>query len=457
MARKKSGTNQNKKYNKPKTTKAVTRNQNGSKNIRQNTDEARENEKKAREDANKVQKDGKETKEKTSYLDNKNESNVAMSSVEKGQKTAKRKKPLKEAKKEKQTKVTSGKKAKIKKAVTTVGICCLFLIFAGVGAAMALYKLGTSQINYVAEGKLEDADVSAELLYEKDVINILLIGADKRAKEESSGRSDTTMIATLDLNQGKIKLTSLMRDMYIEIPGHGKNKFNAAYAYGGPQLTYETIANTFGVKLDGYVVVDLKAFRKIVDAMGGVDLKLTKAEAKYLQTAYKNGTHGVKDVKAGKQTLTGWQALAYVRIRQDITGEFGRTDRQRKVLMSMYDQLMEKDPVTISNTVFSALEYVTTDLDEEHIRSLVTSVISMGKVTIEQHRIPLEGTYDSGRVEEQGNMWVMFPDYDTNKKALQYFMFETGEAPDTVEYFNQGADDFLQYEAPEKLEGGSTY
>lgn len=344
-----------------------------------------------------------------------------------------------------------------KKIVFRLSILCLFIVSAGIGGVMAFYKIGTSQINYVKDGSLKDANVSAELLYEKDIINILLIGADKRAKEEGSGRSDTTMIATLDLNQGKIKLTSLMRDMYIEIPGYGKNKFNAAYAIGGPQLTYETIANTFGVKLDGYVVVDLKAFRKIVDSMGGVEVTLTKAEAKYIQTAYQNSTHGVQEVKAGKQTLTGYQALAYVRIRQDVTGEFGRTDRQRKVLMSLYDQLMKKDAVTISNTVFAALEYVTTDLDEEHIRSLMTSVISMGKVTIEQHRIPLERTYDDGRVAEKGNMWVMFPDYEANKKALQYFMFETGEAPEAVEYFNQGADEFLQYEAPEKLEGSSTY
>lgn len=345
----------------------------------------------------------------------------------------------------------------IQKIALRLVIVCLFVVSGAIGGVMALYKIGTGQINYVKEGSLKDANVSAELLYQKDIINILLIGADKRAKEEGSGRSDSTMIATLDLNQGKIKLTSLMRDMYIEIPGHGMDKFNAAYAIGGPQLTYETIANTFGVKLDGYVVVDLKAFRKIVDSMGGVELTLTEAEAKYIQTAYQNSTHGVQEVKAGKQTLTGYQALAYVRIRQDITGDFGRTDRQRKVLMSLYDQLMKKDAVTISNTVFSALEYVTTDLDEEHIRSLMTSVISMGQVTIEQHRIPLERTYDDGRVEEKGNMWVMFPDYEANKKALQYFMFETGEAPDTVEYFNQGADDFLQYEAPEKLEGSSTY
>ena len=77
------------------------------------------------------------------------------------------------------------------------------------------------------------------------------------------------MIATIDLKNGKLKLTSLMRDMYIDIPGYGYHKFNAAYSYGGVQLEYETIAETFGIKLDGYVEVDMEAFRDVVDLIGG--------------------------------------------------------------------------------------------------------------------------------------------------------------------------------------------
>lgn len=321
----------------------------------------------------------------------------------------------------------------------------------------AIYKAGTDRINTVAEeDSLGAADVSDEdLVYDQDVINLLLIGADKRESETSLGRSDSVMIGTIDLKNKTLKLTTLMRDMYIEIPGHGYNKFNAAYAFGGPKLTYETLANTFDVKLDGYIVVDMKVFRDVVDQIGGVDIELTAEEATYLQTAYKTSSHGETEVTEGLNTMTGYQALAYSRIRQDITGDFGRTDRQRKVIMAIYEKVMSLNITDLTNLVFDSLSSITTDLDEAHIRSLLTSVVSMGKVDIEQHRIPLEETYDTGRAD--GGMWVIFPDYDVNKAALQYFMFGIGEEPEGTESFNQGNEHFITYEAPEKLEGGSTY
>ena len=94
----------------------------------------------------------------------------------------------------------------------------------------------------------------------------------------------TTMIATIDLKNGKLKLTSLMRDMYIDIPGYGYHKFNAAYSYGGVQLEYETIAENFGIKLDGYVEVDMEAFRDVVDLIGVVPMELTSSPFNSLNT-----------------------------------------------------------------------------------------------------------------------------------------------------------------------------
>lgn len=332
----------------------------------------------------------------------------------------------------------------------------LLVVAAGAGAVAAVYKVGMSRMNTVAEeDSLKSANVSEEdLIYDQDVINILLLGADKRESESAIGRSDSIMIATMDIKNGALKLTTLMRDMYIEIPGHGMNKFNAAYAFGGPKLTYETIANTFDIKLDGYVVVDMKIFRDVVDQIGGVEMNLTEEEATYLQSVYKTSKHGETEVTAGMNTLTGYQALAYSRIRQDVTGDFGRTDRQRKVLMSIYDKVMDLSIPDLMNLAFDALGDITTDLDEAHVRSLLTSLISMGKVEIEQHRLPLEYTYDTGRSEVG---WVIYPDYETNKAALQYFLFGIGEDPNVTEEFNQGNESFITYDPPEKLEGGSTY
>lgn len=333
----------------------------------------------------------------------------------------------------------------------------LFLGSALGGAAAAYYKAATRTIQTDTKTALRDADVvDADLVYDQDVVNILLIGCDKRADETEAGRSDTTMIATIDLKNGKLKLTSLMRDMYIEVPGYGYHKFNAAYSYGGVQLQYETIAQNFGIRLDGYVEVDMAAFREVVELIGGVPMDLTEAEAYFLQTAYVNSKHGEKNVTAGSNMLTPYQALAYCRIRQDITGEFGRTDRQRKILISVFNQLKSQDIMTITNVCMKALKYVTTDLTEEQIRSLMTSVITMGTTEIEQLRIPYEGSFTEGRLSGNG-AWVMQCDYDLNRQALQYFIFGTGEDPQIDEEYGVGNDRFIDGYYPEKTEGISTY
>ena len=332
-----------------------------------------------------------------------------------------------------------------------------FVASAAGGAVAAYYKAATNMITTDTKTALKNADVvDADLEYDQDVVNILLIGCDKRSDETEAGRSDSTMIATIDLKNGKLKLTSLMRDMYIDIPGYGYHKFNAAYSYGGVQLEYETIAETFGIKLDGYVEVDMEAFREVVDLIGGVPMDLTEAEAYFLKTAYVNSKHGEKNVKAGENMLTPYQALAYCRIRQDITGEFGRTDRQRKILISVFNELKSEDVMTITNICMKALKYVTTDLTEKQIRSLLTSVITMGATEVEQFRIPYEGSYTEGRLSGNG-AWVMQVDYEANKKALQYFVFGIGEDPGINDSYGVGNDKFIKGYYPEKTEGISTY
>ena len=396
----------------------------------------------------------------------------------------------KEAKKAKKVR----KRGRAGRRIAQVLMCFLltvaFVASAAGGAVAAYYKAATNTITTDTKTALKNADVvDADLEYDQDVVNILLIGCDKRSDETEAGRSDSTMIATIDLKNGKLKLTSLMRDMYIDIPGYGYHKFNAAYSYGGVQLEYETIAETFGIKLDGqigtvedneelrcfYVAITRakerlflmapkyilcgsrhEAFREVVDLIGGVPMDLTEAEAYFLKTAYVNSKHGEKNVKAGENMLTPYQALAYCRIRQDITGEFGRTDRQRKILISVFNELKSEDVMTITNICMKALKYVTTDLTEKQIRSLLTSVITMGATEVEQFRIPYEGSYTEGRLSGNG-AWVMQVDYEANKKALQYFVFGIGEDPGINDSYGVGNDKFIKGYYPEKTEGISTY
>lgn len=262
--------------------------------------------------------------------------------------------------------------------------------------------------------QLDDGTLASD----KDVINILLVGSDKRAAWTEKGRSDSTMIATLDLKNKRLKLSSLMRDMYLPIPGYGDDRFNASYAYGGVKLLYETIATNFGIKLDGYVIVDFTAFKAVIEKLGGVQVELTQDEYEYLTTAYKKGS--VLKVQPGMNTLNGVQALAYSRIRQDAQGDFGRTKRQRTVLQSIFNEAKGMSLNELLDLTDTILPYIATDLTNEEIMSYMKSVVMLGTTEIDQFRVPLDNSYTQARIR---NMAVLQPDMEANKKALNEFIF----------------------------------
>ncbi|MBD5090073.1 MAG: LCP family protein [Clostridiales bacterium] len=312
------------------------------------------------------------------------------------------------------------KKRKLYKNILMVSMLCV--------AVLLGHLLGRvhAQVNRVlnqkkeSEIRLDEVVVDESQLDSDDqIINILLVGADKRESWSEAGRSDATMIATIDKKHKRLKLTSLMRDMYVEIPNHGKNKFNAAYSYGGISLLYQTIAYNFDLKIDGYVLVDFAAFTKVIKSLGGVKIELTEAEANYLIKAYKKGTE--TKVKPGMNNLNGKQALAYTRIRQDAEADFGRTARQRKVLQSLFTKMKTKSYSQLLQLSETVMQNITTDLSNEKIFSYMADVIKMGTTEIDQQRIPLNNTYSAERI---GGMEVLVPDLNKNKEALWKFIFE---------------------------------
>lgn len=264
---------------------------------------------------------------------------------------------------------------------------------------------------------LEDVD----LVEDDRIINILLVGSDKRATWTQTGRSDSAMIATLDLKHKKLKLTSLMRDMYLTIPGYGENRFNAAYSFGGVSLMYETIASNFGIRLDGYAVVDFSAFKKVINTIGGVKITLTDDEYQYLTTAYKKGS--VLKLQPGTNVMNGTQALAYTRIRQDAQGDFGRTERQRKVLQAIFTEAKSMSLSELISLAEELMPCISTDLTNDQILSYMQSVLLLGTTQIDQMRIPVDNSYEQRRID---NMAVLVPDMETNVNALQDFIYNYG-------------------------------
>lgn len=322
--------------------------------------------------------------------------------------------------------VQNKKIRKRKKIFKRFVMTCLVLIAIGSGviAAKVKYEMDDafSTMNHDTTSDLSNMLNNSNLLSDNDIVNILVIGSDKRKTWKQAGRSDSTMIATIDNKHKQLKLTSLMRDMYVDIPGHGKSKFNAAYSLGGVELLYQTIAENLNIKLDGYVLVDFNAFIHLIDEVGGVNVTLNYDEYHYLTTAYHRGT--VLDVVEGPQTMNGKQALAYTRIRQVGNNDFERTQRQRNVMTSLFAKAKAMPVTKLYKLGKTVLPYITTDLKEDEIMSYAKTVLFMGTTNIHQQRIPVDNSFTNQKVNRA---WVLDVDLEKNRQELSDFIFKKAE------------------------------
>lgn len=298
-------------------------------------------------------------------------------------------------------------------------------VFAGHAAAKLTYQLNDtlSLIDRETELDLDEVEVTGDNLASVDkIVNLLLVGADKRESWSEKGRSDSVMIATLDMKHKELKLTSLMRDMYVTIPGYENAKFNAAYSYGGISLLYQTIAENFGIKMDGYVIVDFAAFKDVINTIGGVEIELSEEECAYLLETYAEKKSSISKLKPGKNQMNGTQALAYTRIRQVGQGDFGRTQRQRNVLEAVFHEAKAMSFSELNNLAKEVFPCVKSDLTNDELLSYLMSVIMMGTTEIKQMRIPIDNGYTQDRINNQA---VLIVDWELNRGELQKFIFES--------------------------------
>ncbi|MDO4303591.1 MAG: LCP family protein [Bacillota bacterium] len=262
---------------------------------------------------------------------------------------------------------------------------------------------------------------------EADVTNILLIGSDSRENVEGS-RSDAMILLTISSRTKKISMTSLLRDIYVEIPGHEGNRLNAAYAYGGPELLMETINQNFDISVSRYVLVNFEAFANLVDAVGGVELSLTSEELEYVNaylveynmlTNRPEGTDYMDVSMEGQVHLNGPQALAYSRNRY-IGTDFGRTERQRKVLSEVLGKLPGALLTNPSQLMDGLLPNLTTNLTLKECYALSLQGGRLLSWEIEQGSVPVEGTYQPADIR---GMSVLQIDFDANKRYLHDIMY----------------------------------
>ncbi len=335
-----------------------------------------------------------------------------------------------------------GKKGKKKKhrflkaiGIFLMVIVALLLLAIGTEPGRSLlYKVASkfvySNVEHNAPKKNENEDISnrkpnENVVREDYVYNYLIFGI-----EEIGGarNTDAMMVGSLNTKDGKLKLTSLLRDSYVDIPGYKANKLNSAYSKGGAKLLIETIEENYKIQIDGYASVNFEAFENIVDLLGGVEIELGKEEAKYLNKTNYISKKSNRNVIAGKNLLNGNQVMGYVRVRKVKTlggsnYDYGRVVRQQRALSAIFDSLMSsKNFFKIIPISTQALSNVTTELNQKQIENIMKAVVENKMTKLETFRVPVDGAFDAPK-KYNGIGYPIVIDWETNRIELYQFIY----------------------------------
>ncbi|WP_346869216.1 LCP family protein [Clostridium sp. UBA5119] len=296
--------------------------------------------------------------------------------------------------------LTTGKKVLI--------IIATILIFSL--SALGSYLL--SMVGKLNNVGLNDSDLGIEKSKNTSskIKNIVLFGIDQT--EGDIGRSDAMIIATVDSLHKKLKLTSISRDSYVNIEGHGYDKLNHAYAYGQEELAIKTINQTFGLDITDYAKVNFNNLKDIIDTLGGIDITVEDSELGDL-----NGVIST----SGRQHVNGTQALAYSRIRKNSGGDDSRTERQRMLLTEIFNKVSTVGILKLPSMVNDILPHVQTSLSTSETLSLGTKVLTSGMTDIEQLRFPLAEHSKGDKID--GIYYTTF-DEEITKEQIQKYIYE---------------------------------
>jgi LCP family protein required for cell wall assembly len=357
---------------------------------------------------------------------------------------------------------------KLKRAIIIIAVILAVLIIAAVALAYILLdrlSSPTDALNdtqdeayvdestpdpLVTEGEDVDDNVAQSTLTPEEqkeieennkkanVVNILLFGVDRRGTGGNS-RTDTIILATLDKNNNRLKLTSILRDLYVEVPGYGSTRINSAGSYGGIELAMQTINTNFSLNVENYVLVDFRMFEKVVNELGGVSVYMTDSEVSAANdciaglnkergaTTQEEIWRGFISHGAGTKKLTGKQALGYSRIRHMGSGDFDRVTRQYKILQAIYDTFFKKSLTEQYSILYDIFPLVETNLSKTQIVDLAVSALGLKQNKILNYRIPSAGTYQSKSIK---GMAVLVPDLPANVLKLHDFIYNATEQPD---------------------------
>lgn len=312
----------------------------------------------------------------------------------------------------------------------TIWILSIVLVII-LGAVGGVYFYGNYLFNKLEKVEIDKDDIGIteeveEKLsqYSDSIINIALFGVD--AVDGEAGRSDSIMIATIDTVHKKLKLTSIMRDSYVAIDGHGNDKINHAYAFGGPQLAIKTLNENFDLNIEDFAAVNFETLPKIIDKLGGIELDIDEEELEYVNgyIAHLNNINGTSEPaieSTGLQHVSGTQALAFCRIRYTSGGDYKRTERHREVLTKIFEKIETLPVTSYPSLLLDILPMVNTSLTYNEILDLGTEVLKLGDSSMELERFPLD-EYCEGKMID-GIYYLSF-DKETTVEQLHNYIFE---------------------------------
>ena len=310
-------------------------------------------------------------------------------------------------------------------------IALLVLVTLGTGAGF-YYVYSKLDSIYVEDKSAVDSEESNDEGHIVDgVTNVLLVGTDGR-RDDKGNRSDGMMIATMNYNTKQVKLSSIARDTYVEIPGYGKEKITHAYAYEGIDLLKEVFKVNFDIDIDKYIVVNFISFIDVIDEIGGVVVNVTPEDIKPLNSVIDSCYSYVEDraniqakqyiEEAGNQRLNGYQALAFSRIRKHDSA-YDRDGRHREVAESIYQQFIKTGLDEFKNSTDIILNNTRTNISPTEMLDLGFTAFEIGDTQIEQFQFPLE-QHRKGHIIDNHTGWVIEWEKEPNIQAWHQFIYE---------------------------------
>ena len=334
-------------------------------------------------------------------------------------------------------KYTKKKHKKWKKTVVVLVICIFVLIGLIAGLVGIVFDYNYNNITD------KPADLGFEEIIDKKIVNVALFGIDTRSADSFEGNSDSIMILSLNTETKKVKIISVMRDSFVPIThgGYTKyNKINSAYATGGPELAIRTLNQVFGLDISEYATVNFYGMVDIIDAVGGIEAELTRAEVRPSDGTLHQINGCIDEIcenlginpknhyvtTPGKHHLNGIQAVAYSRIRYvaniwGTTDDYGRTDRQRHVMEQLFNKALTLGKTQYIGLAKSLIPCSETSLSYSEIMGLAVSIL-LQSPTFEQTRIPQKEYLMPSPNTSAGS--VVYYDIDFVQKLLQSFIYD---------------------------------